>query len=314
MQLGIFEEGSHRLVSIPRCPVHHPAINALVVKLTQVANQLGVEPYDEVQHRGQLRAVQMAVEPSTGRVQLVLLVLASRLDESTLDPRLKSLAALLAPETHSIFFASLPDRNNSLLGKEWLHMHGPEMLLDQVGGSRVYFPPDAFGQANPVAHAQAVAKIHEFTASSGRIVEYYAGVGTIGLGLAQRGRRVVFNEMGEGSLRGLRHALFEMGLDHVEVVSGPAGKSAHLYDATDTVIVDPPRKGLDPELMSRLLREPPERLIYLSCGLPAFLSESRRLRESERYNLTHLLAWSYFPYTEHIETLAVFETIQQLGG
>ncbi len=308
MQLGIFEEGSHRLVSIPRCPVHHPAINALVEQLVAAANQLGIAPYDEVKHTGQLRAVQMAVEPGTDRVQLVLLVLATSLDERTLDPRWTTLALQLAPQTHSIFLATLPERNNSLLGKDWLRLHGPDMLVDHVGGVRVYFPPDAFGQANPRAHARAVAKIHELATGSSRIVEYYAGVGTIGLGLARSGRRVVFNEIGPGSLRGLRRGLDDMAIEHAEVVSGPAGKNAHLYGLADTVIVDPPRKGLDTELMSRLLDEPPERLIYLSCGLAAFLTESRRLYETGRYNLTHLSAWAYFPYTEHIETLAVFES------
>jgi tRNA/tmRNA/rRNA uracil-C5-methylase (TrmA/RlmC/RlmD family) len=314
VELGIFEEGSHRLVAIPRCPVHHPAINALVAQLSALANQLGIAPYQEDHHKGLLRAVQMAVQPSTGRVQLVLLVLAQSLSAGTLDPGLSALARELAPQTHSIFFASLPDRNNSLLGKEWLHVHGPDMLLDQVGGSRVYFPPDAFGQANPMAHARAVAKIHELASGSARVVEYYAGVGTIGLGLAQLGRRVVFNEMGAGSLRGLARALDEAGAQEVEVVAGPAGKNAHLYGPGDTVIVDPPRKGLDAELMARLLDDPPGRLIYLSCGLPAFLTESRRLYESGRYNLTHLSAWAYFPYTEHIETLAVFDSIRSGVG
>jgi len=308
LKLGIFEEGSHRLVSIPRCPVHHPAINTLVQRLTEVGNQLGIVPYDEVQHRGQLRAVQMAVEPATARVQLVLLVLARDLDERALDPRLRSYCSVLAPETHSIFLASLPERNNSLLGQKWLRMHGPDMLEDQVGGSPVYFPPDAFGQANPVAHARAVAKIHELASGAGRIVEYYAGVGTIGLGLARRGRPLVFNEIGAGSLRGLSRALLEFRPEQAEVALGPAGRCAHLYQEADTVIVDPPRKGLDADLMTRLLREPPRRLIYLSCGLSAFLAESERLYETQRYNLAHLSAWSYFPYTEHVETLAVFES------
>jgi 23S rRNA (uracil1939-C5)-methyltransferase len=117
----------------------------------------------------------------------------------------------------------------------------------------------------------------------------------------------VFNEIGSGSLTGLRRAVAEAGLEQAEVVPGPAGKFAHLYQSEDTVIVDPPRKGLDAELLSRLLQEPPARLIYLSCGLPAFLAESQRLYETARYNLTHLSAWSYFPYTEHVETLAMFE-------
>jgi 23S rRNA (uracil1939-C5)-methyltransferase len=72
------------------------------------------------------------------------------------------------------------------------------------------------------------------------------------------------------------------------------------------VIVDPPRRGLAPELLAALCAQPPARLVYVSCGLDSFLAEAERLLDSGKLALRALDAWALFPYTEHVETLAVF--------
>jgi 23S rRNA (uracil1939-C5)-methyltransferase len=92
-------------------------------------------------------------------------------------------------------------------------------------------------------------------------------------------------------------------------LEGRAGQFADFYDEHDVVIVDPPRKGLDAELLTRLLRVAPQRLIYLSCGLPALLRECEALHRTQNYRLEHVSAWGYFPYTEHVETLMVFGAV-----
>ena len=73
------------------------------------------------------------------------------------------------------------------------------------------------------------------------------------------------------------------------------------------VIVDPPRKGLDPEVLSALCAAPPRRLVYVACGLESFLSDERALTAGGRLRLTDLAAYDMFPHTEHVETLAVFD-------
>jgi 23S rRNA (uracil1939-C5)-methyltransferase len=149
-------------------------------------------------------------------------------------------------------------------------------------------------------------KVRSAALDSTRIVEYYAGVGTLGLGLAAAEKQVVFNEVSEGSIEGL-----EMGWaaltrnDALQLARGRAGDHAGVYGISDTVIVDPPRKGLDAPLLERLLGEPPRRLIYLSCGIEALMRESRALAQTGKFVLEHISGWPYFPFTEHVETLLV---------
>lgn len=310
-RVGIFQAGSHHLVHIPDCPVHHPVLQHLLQKLVVWLNESGIDPYEEATHTGLLRAVQLALERPSQTVQVVLL-LRDGLHGAT--PQERALSRLLArlqaePSVHSLWLGALPHRNNSLFAERLVRRFGPSMVLDRVGGAQVYFPPDAFGQANPEEHDRAVAAIHEVIPRQASIVEYYAGVGTIGLGLAARGQAVTFNEVGPGSLTGLRAggAALAPGLRRPTIQEGTAGANADLYTTRDTVIVDPPRKGLDAALLARLLSDPPERLVYLSCGLSSLLHEARLLLQSGKLALTHASARAYFPFTRHVETLLIWE-------
>src|SRR5262249_32849208 len=142
--------------------------------------------------------------------------------------------------------------------------------------------------------------------------ELYAGVGVMGLGLVPRAGHVVFNEAAPGSLAGL-----EMGLAALDPVlrartvvrPGPAAAHADALVGADVVIVDPPRKGLDAAVLAALVREPPARLVVVSCSLMAFLEETRMLCESGRLRLSALVPFALFPYTPHVETVALFERV-----
>jgi len=309
-RLGIFEEGSHRLVHIPDCPLHHAAIEEVLRELLEVAGRIALAPYDETHHSGLLRTVQLAVERGSGRVQVVL-VLCKRPDarEVELGPAIELCAELSGhPAVHSLWLNFQPERSNTLLGPHFRHIFGPEAIEDLCGGARTFFPPGAFGQANPVEHDRAVADIHARIGSE-PLVEFYAGVGTIGLGLAARGSRILFNEVGPGSLAGLELGLAALPDHDASVLPGPAGEAVSLLadvGRSATAIVDPPRKGLDAPLLAALAGGAAAQLLYLSCGLDS-LERDVGLLTSGQMRLVSLRGYPYFPFTEHVETLAHLE-------
>ena len=75
------------------------------------------------------------------------------------------------------------------------------------------------------------------------------------------------------------------------------------------VIADPPRRGLDAALLDQLCAQPPERFLYVSCGLESFLSDAARLTAQGRLRLAQLTAFNLMPFTEHVETVARFERV-----
>jgi 23S rRNA (uracil1939-C5)-methyltransferase len=118
------------------------------------------------------------------------------------------------------------------------------------------------------------------------------------------------NEVSPHSLHGLELGPAELdSADRAEisVVPGPAGAAHLAASGAQVVIADPPRKGLDPELTEYLGDYPPERFVYVSCGLESFLNDAARLTSSGKLRLGALTAFNLLPFTEHVETVACFE-------
>jgi 23S rRNA (uracil1939-C5)-methyltransferase len=121
---------------------------------------------------------------------------------------------------------------------------------------------------------------------------------------------VTFNEVSPQSLGALELGRIALGPDlHAltTVAPGTAGEAAALARNAGVVIVDPPRKGLDPELLEALTMAPPDRLVYVACGLPAFLNDAAVLTRSGAFTLSEVVAYDLFPYTDHVELVARFD-------
>ncbi|HEX7670791.1 MAG TPA: hypothetical protein VF395_14450, partial [Polyangiaceae bacterium] len=237
-KIGIFETGSHRVVDIPRCLVHHDLVNDVAAELRRAMIATGATPYSDDAHRGLVRYVQVVVER---RSQTAQVVVVTNDDSPRSSERLTAtLAERLGPRLHSLYWNGNPSRTNTILGPLWERLQGPEATLELIGGARVFFPPGAFGQSNLALADAVVDRVHESVPDGASVLELYAGVGPIGLGLAGRSRRVTFNEVAPESLRGLAlgiEALPEAERTRTDVVPGPAASAMSRLREADLVVV-----------------------------------------------------------------------------
>lgn len=307
-KVGIFQEGTHRIVDVPSCLVHHPLVNRVAAAVKVAVRRTGVRPYADAPHAGLLRAVQVVVERASQRAQVVLV--GNGEDPEPLAGVAREVEAELGAALHSLWWNGNPERTNVILGTRWYRWVGPEAVCETIGGAQVFFPPGAFGQANLDLADRLVAQVHAWVPDASRVAELYAGVGAIGLGLVGRAARVVFNEVDAGSLGGLRlgiAALEPTAQQRADVLAGPAADHVAVLREADVAIVDPPRKGLDAPVLDALVADPPARLVAVSCDLGAFLREARRLLDSGQVRLAALVPFALFPNTAHVETTALFE-------
>jgi 23S rRNA (uracil1939-C5)-methyltransferase len=306
-KLGIFQEGTHRIVDIPRCGVHHPLVNAVAAAVRRAVRETKTAPYAERPHLGSLRSLQVVVERESQRAQVVLVGNAA--DPEPLAPLASALEGLLAGELHSLWWNGNPERTNVILGPHWHRFSGPATVCERIGGVQVFFPPGAFGQSHLELADRLALQVHAWIPEQRRVLELYAGCGPIGLGLLARSREVVFNEVSPSGLEGLALGLAarpEGERAKARMLPGEAGAAASLLSACDVAIADPPRQGLDAALLEALCAAPPERFVYASCDLDTFLPQARALAERSALRLRELIAFDLFPQTRHLETLALF--------
>lgn len=307
-KIGMFQLGTHRVVPIPDCSVQHPLINRVVAVVRRSLVDAGVSSYSEASHAGLARYLQVVVERASQRAQVVLVGNSPAVEP--LAPCLDLIRARLGDELHSLWFNPNCERSNAILGPQFHHWSGADSVVERFGGAAVHYPPGAFGQNNLDIAERIIEHVRALVPDGSRVAEFYAGVGAIGLSLLPGVRDIRMNEVSPQSLHGL--ALGLAGLDaasraKVEVIPGTAAAACRGASVADVVIADPPRKGLDRELLDDLVARPPARFLYVSCGLESFLGDTARLTAASSLRLRDITAFNLMPFTDHVETLACFE-------
>jgi 23S rRNA (uracil1939-C5)-methyltransferase len=309
-KLGLFELGSHRVVHIPHCVVQHPLINRVAGIVRRAIAETRVTSYSDGAQLGIARYLQVAVERSSQSAQVVLV--GNCASAEPLADCLDLVRQRLGAELHSLWFNANSTRGNTILGPQFENWCGPPNMVEHFGAAAVHYPPGAFGQSNLEVAQLIIGHIRGLIPPGARLTEFYAGVGAIGLSLLDLVSEIQLNEMGIHSLDGLYCGLAQLSESDrhkVSVIPGSAGEARLAALDRDVVIADPPRKGLDPALTSFLSEHPPQRFVYVSCGLESFLEDCVKLTAHSKLRLKSLTAFNLLPFTEHIETVACFERL-----
>ncbi|GMH15029.1 hypothetical protein Nepgr_016870 [Nepenthes gracilis] len=275
--IGLYQEGTHDVVDIPHCKAHHPSINAAIDLLKTGITQLNVEPYDEDSGTGELRYVQLAVTTHNtslphperyrnGKVQLTL-IWNTRSESSPSFQKLDALANYMwrngGPRCkphliHSVWANFQTSTNNIIFGNRWRHLLGEREFWERVGGIDVSLAPSSFAQANTRAFDFLLRKLQKYAPHGSSIADLYGGAGVIGLSLAatRKCRSVKCIEINKESKVSFQNTASRLP-EYVD-----SNMSWHHADASveplswlvgsDVVVVDPPRKGLDPSVLSAL--------------------------------------------------------------
>lgn len=303
--IGLYREGTHNVVDIPFCKVHHPQINRSVELIKRWIIEENIQPYNELSFHGTLRYVQLVVERATGRVQVSLVINGHK----QLTKSFKRLWDMEGPNFwHSLWANYNTNKTNVIFGSEWKLFHGEPLLWETFGRTKVCFQPASFAQANLDLFDKMLKRITDIVPAKSSVVEFYAGVGVIGLCLAHKCSRVhciEINPLAEACFQESRAKLGEES-HKITFHTGKASDFLDLLRDCDTIIVDPPRKGLDQTLLKSFKsQQGPKKLIYISCGWPSFQKDCDALLEAG-WKLVEAAGYLFFPGSDHIETLAVF--------
>jgi tRNA/tmRNA/rRNA uracil-C5-methylase (TrmA/RlmC/RlmD family) len=307
-KVGLFELGTHRVVHIPHCLVQHPLINRVAGVVRRALVDARITCYSDKTHFGLARYLQVVVQRSSQTAQVV--IVGNCATPGPLAACLDLVRERLGLELHSLWFNANAERTNTILGPEFHHWCGPASVVERFGGAAVHYPPGAFGQNNLDIAQAIVGEVRAQIPPGARVAEFYAGVGAIGLSVIDRVADLRMNEVSPHSLLGLEFGLADLSpaeRNKISVLPGPAGAARLAACGTDVVIADPPRRGLDPELTGHLAENPPQRFVYVSCGLDSLLHDTARLTSPGKLRLAALAAFNLLPFTGHVETVARFE-------
>ena len=310
-EVGFYRARSHQVVHVEHCLIQKPEADALAQAVRDYIARFQVEPYNEATGRGLLRHLYVRTS-CRGESLACLLVNGSRLPH---EQELVDMLRAAAPGVCGVVLGENTRRGNAILGDRYRTLWGRDYLTDTLCGLELRLSVPSFYQVNHDQAQRLYEKALEYAGLTGRelAVDLYCGAGTITQVLARRARHVIGGEIVPEAIRDAEESARRNGVENVEFLCGDASRlAAELRQRglrPDVICVDPPRKGLAPDVVEAAASMTPGRIVYVSCD-PATLARDVARFAPLGYHPVRACAVDLFPGTAHIETVVLLSKLQ----
>lgn len=301
--IGMFAQDSHHLVPIEHCLIH-PVQADSILEIVRKHLKNGLSAYDEHSHSGSLRHVLIRYAPATDQFMVVFVTHEACDLEPLIDDLkpFKNIISIIENKNHH--------RGNTILGGEHVIHFGQEKLTQHLSDLRFELSEYSFYQVNSeqMEKLYSVVKAFAGVTQEDIVFDIYAGMGTIGSMLAKQANQVYCIESVAEAVEDGQIALKHNKLDNVHFIRGRAEEIMPILAKeslkADVCIVDPPRKGLDNQLIDALLAVEPKRIVYVSCKVSTLARDLKRFMESG-YEVKRIQPVDLFPHSTHVETVVL---------
>lgn len=303
LRIGFFRRESHDLVDVPSCLLHPERFDQLRIAALDAFAAAAETGYDEKHHRGNIRHFILRSSTPTAEQMLVIVV-----------TRTKSLSPLvverLAAQTGITGVVQVinPSRTNRILGDKLIAHTGTPFLIHKVLDKSFRVSASSFFQVNSLQVENLCRKVLKHAAPEGNetVLDLYSGVGMLSLVLAKFTEQVTGVEIEGSAVEDARYNAELNGVRNVRFLAGNVDDVITTIERADLVVLDPPRKGCNPETITRIAALKPKRIVYVSCN-PATLARDLALFEKLNYEVADVEPLDMFPQTCHIEAIARLE-------
>lgn len=304
IEAGLYEMDSHRLVAIDDCLVQEKATQDVINGLVQLLNKYQLPIYDERKNSGILRTLMVRVGRATGEVQVVFITNSSKLPQK--NALIREINQRM-PQVVSIMQNVQSKKTSVIIGDETLHLWGKEAIEERLQELTFDLSPRAFFQLNPqqtsILYDEAIKALA--LTKNETVVDAYCGVGTIGLSLAKHAKEVRGMDIIPQAIENAKENARRIQANNTHYETGTAEDLLPKWFAAgfrpDSIVVDPPRTGLDDHLLQALVAQPPKKMVYISCNVSTLARDLVKL--ASVFKIEYLQSVDMFPQTARCEVV-----------
>ncbi len=304
--MGFYARHSHHIMHCLRCQLSPAIFNDIAGDFYAFLRERPALIYTPSNRRG-IRHLYLRYAETTGDVMVCIVAGARHFEDEKLlfDSIIEKY-----PSVKSIVVNVNPDDTNVILGKKSYTVHGSGAITDTLCGLRFEIAPPAFYQVNRSQAERLYAKAREYAALTGGevLLDLYCGTGTIGLSMAKDCRELVGVEIIPEAIENAKKNAERNGITNARFLCGDATAAAAELRGEgirpDVIVVDPPRKGLTPELIDTIVGMQPDRVVYVSCD-PATLARDLKQFSENHYSVKEITPVDMFPRTAHVESVCL---------
>ncbi|MDR3190327.1 MAG: 23S rRNA (uracil(1939)-C(5))-methyltransferase RlmD [Lactobacillaceae bacterium] len=310
LETGFYRRNSHIMVPIEDYYIQDPEIDKAIIVIRDILRKYHVAPYNELEHSGDIRTVMVRRGYYSHEMMVVLVTRRGKLPAAEMI--IEDITAAL-PEVKSIIQNVNPEKTNVILGKRNNTLWGANFITDTLFDKTFEIGPMSFYQVNPqtteVLYKMAADKAE--LSGNETVIDAYSGIGTISLTIADKVKSVIGVEMIEGAVADAKHNAKINKVNNVDFELGKSEeKMVEWHEAEmqpDVIFVDPPRKGLTPELIDAATGMQPETLVYVSCNPATLARDAVQILDNGYHIVGPIQPIDQFPQTTHIESITVFK-------
>ncbi|TVP94189.1 MAG: 23S rRNA (uracil(1939)-C(5))-methyltransferase RlmD [Acholeplasmatales bacterium] len=302
---GLYKLNSRELVDIRDCPVHDARINRVNKAVLTLCETHDIRAFDSKTMRGLLRTIVTRVSRATGEIQVTLVVTIYNHALQRLADDLLNEADVVSVAISKLHDASSPQ----MFGETYEVLAGKPVIIEAIGQVRFALNPKAFFQLNPETATTLYKKVKQLLTARGAktVADLYCGAGAVALSLADTCDKVIGIDASKDSIASAKQnaTLNETSNVHFEMGDAYTTLKA-LYDKGETFdacVFDPPRTGLDRNMIDLLNRRPVNTLVYISCN-PSTLAKNIHAL-SRKYDVVSVMPFDMFPHTSHVESVTL---------
>ncbi len=299
-ELGLKEPGRwNTYVDLEECFLLSPEAVEIMRRFRAYMRENAIVPWDVKKHTGYGRYLVIREGKNTGQRMVMFVTAAGEL------PAPQKLVASLGDLATTVYHGVNSTITDLSIADQLTLLSGAPLLEEKIDGKTFSIHPNSFFQTNSAMAEALVLKVREFLGDTRPevLLDLYCGVGLFGICLAGDAKRVVGVEIDAKAIDMARANAARNGLTNTEYFAAKTESLVWENEEPDTVIIDPPRAGLHPNVVKTLLARKPKRLVYVSCNYESFCREWKEL--SKAYEIERLEALDLFPHSPHVETVAL---------
>ncbi len=330
LALGLHKKGSfHDILTVDDCQIVDRDFNLVLECVLKYCSELGLDFYHKLTHKGYLRHLLVRKAVKTGEI-LVNIISTSQeegtkaagdkdisMDMADNEIKLENAEDIFAPLALSLLKLPLQGRiagiyhiyNDSLAdvvkSDRMVALYGRDYIYEEILGLKFKISTFSFFQTNSLGAEVLYSKVREYVGETKdkTIFDLYSGTGTIAQLLAPIAKKVTGVEIVEEAVEAAKENAALNGLSNCEFIAGDVLKVIDsLEDKPDIIVLDPPRDGIHPKALDKIINFGVDKIVYISCK-PTSLVRDLEVLQEKGYKVEKVCAVDMFPETVHVESI-----------
>ena len=316
LALGLHKKGSfYDIVTISDCKLVNDDYNQILATVLELGVEHKLTYYHKMSHEGYLRHLLVRRAQKTGEILINLITTSQvanlEVSEEVLLQQLQE--RLLALDLNGTIVGILHTTNDSLAdivqNDKTDVLYGRDYINEEILGLKFKISTFSFFQTNSLGAEVLYSCAREFVGETKDklIFDLYSGTGTIAQLLAPVAKKVIGVEIIEEAVVAARENAKLNGLDNCEFIAGDVLKVIDtIEDKPDIIVLDPPRDGIHPKALEKIIDYGVDHLVYISCK-PTSLARDLVVLQERGYKVKRVKCVDMFPCTVHVETVVLLE-------